>query len=351
MADYRILVADLKTNVIREEIPFTDFSYSRVLCRAGAFTGRLPYTHPKATLLNINPKQIALYVERDGVIVYGGIIWTARVSGSNLLEVGSEGFWSYFNRRLIRHTIDLSSTDQLDIARRILNDAQSATLSPGGSINLLIDSDLSGVLRQRTYNAFERKTVSTAVEELSALDNGFDFRVDCQWESNAITKRLRWGYPRLGVRGGLVFELGGNAQAVAWLLDGSKDANLVDAVGAGEGANMLISTASDPSQLTAFPLLETTVSFKDVTMPDTLADHAIAALAARSGSLGLSNVVIRTTTDAPVGSWTVGDDVRIRADDGFLQIDSLYRIVSDQVKVDAQGNEDVSIAFSGSEQF
>lgn len=328
-----------------------------MLCRAGAFKGRLSYTHPKATQNNLNPKQIALYVERDGVIVWGGIIWTVRrTPNSNLLDIGATGFWDYFNHRLIRWSMAFTlahgtAIDQLSIARAIIGTAQSALLSPGGSIGLLLDPTLSGVIRERTYNVWDRKNVATAIQELSALEDGFDFRVDSQWESGAITKRMRWGYPRLGTRSGLVFELGGNVEALAWQLDGSQDANQIDAIGAGEGASMLIATASDPSQLTAYPLLEAITSYKDVSEFGTLQNHAIADLVARTGSFGLSNIIVRTTTDAPVGSWTVGDDVYIRANDGFVQIEGFYRIVSDSVSVDANGKEDATIAFSGSEQF
>ncbi len=352
MADYRYLVADLLTNTIREEIPFSRVSYGRVLCRAGSARASIPYTHPKATFANLEPKRTALFIERDGQIVWGGIIWTARRSeNATTVDIGAEGFWSYFKRRRVRWNLVFTAADQLTIAKTIIDRCQDAGYSPGGNIGVLTDTTTCGVLRDRTYNAYERKLASDAVEQLAALQNGFDFGITCQWESGVITKRLHWNYPQRGVRSGLVFELGANVQAIGWLLDGTHDANSVTSIGAGEGASMLIASSSDTSQLAVYPLLEDVTSYKDVTSTATLAAHAQADLAARNGTSGLSNLVARLTDDVTVGSWTEGDQVYVRAHDGFVDFEGWYRIVQDEIDVDDQGYETAKLTFAGVENF
>jgi len=105
---YRYYTADLLTNKILSEIPFRQVSYERALKGAGAFTGKIPIIEATRSFdiyTSTFPGNTALYVLRDGVCVWGGIIWSRSY---NLVEkalvVNASEFTSYFYHRKIWKT-------------------------------------------------------------------------------------------------------------------------------------------------------------------------------------------------------------------------------------------------------
>jgi hypothetical protein len=106
--DYRYFVVDLMSNELLAEIPFTGVSYSRSLREAGTFSGSIAVTEATANLSlyeNTLPGKTALYVVRNNICVWGGIIWTRSydIVGKSLSVDASE-FSSYFYKRVIWKT-------------------------------------------------------------------------------------------------------------------------------------------------------------------------------------------------------------------------------------------------------
>src|SRR5690606_10808394 len=116
---------------------------------------------------------------------------------------------------------------------------------------------------------------------MAGLKNGFDFAITVTEPTEGdFVKTLHLGYPRRGRRTNLVFEQGKNVKLLDWAVDADRLENRVDAIGAGEGTAMLISTAQDTNMLTqGYPLLDGVVSHKDVSRASTLQGHAEARLA------------------------------------------------------------------------
>lgn len=358
---YRYLVGDLDPasgNGIREEMPFSTVKYSHVLNGPGAFSATISHRHPKATRTNLDENRTAIHVERDGIIVWSGILWTARAGvRAGTLDIGGEGWWSYFRHRRIRTgsggpspstaTARIYNTqDQLFIARDLINYAQGQL---GGDLGIVVGSETSGVLRDRTYYAYERKNLGEAVEQLAAVNGGFNFAVDVAYDSSGIiVKTLRLHYPRRGRVTDVVWELGANLEDLTQATDGTRQANLVDALGAGDGDSMLIATAADTSQIAAgYPLLEDTVSFKDVSVPATLQAHADLELRQRARPLAtLPTLLARPAApDTTLGSFITGDSLTVRGEDGWISVNERMRILSWEVSVDENGKETVAVAF------
>lgn len=339
MAKYRFLVADLLTNTIREELPLSDVSFRKVLNRPGAFAASIPLRHPKATRANLDPGKTSIYVERDGVILWGGILWTVKSSGTEKIVIGGEGFWSYFRKRLIRVTKTYAAQDQLFIARDLMNYAQGIT---NGNIGVTVGSETSGVNRDRTYYHYERKPIGESIEQLSAVDGGFDFAIDCAWSGSSITKTFVLSYPRRGRTTQITLDLATNVEGLEWEIDATKQANSVDALGAGNGDSMLISTASDPG--TGYPLYEDAVSYKDVTVQATLNKWASSWLAQeRTPVETLPTIMARDTAEAAIGSFIEGDVLNVVASDGFVSINGQYRVVGYKIAVDQNGRESCAL--------
>lgn len=111
--EYRYYLTDLLSNQIISEVPFRGVSFERANRRAGSFSGTIPFIEVtsglnlyEATL----PGRTGLYVMRNGVCVWGGIIWSRayEVESRELEVVGSE-FMSYFYKRHIWRTIQYGS--------------------------------------------------------------------------------------------------------------------------------------------------------------------------------------------------------------------------------------------------
>ena len=78
-ATYRYFTTDLLTNTVLAEIPFRGVSFGRSIKAAGSFSGEIvviPETASMDIYDSTMPGKTALYVVRDGVCVWGGIIWS-----------------------------------------------------------------------------------------------------------------------------------------------------------------------------------------------------------------------------------------------------------------------------------
>ena len=366
MPTYRYLVGELNPasgNGLRDEIPFSSVKFSHVLNRPGGFSANVPLRHPKATRENLDPGRTAVHIERDGVIVWSGMLWVAEASVENAtVDVGGEGWWGYLRHRLIRSGTGgpapstaavriYLAQDQFFIARDLVNYAQAQA---GGNVGIIVGSETCGVLRDRTWYHYERKNLGEAVEQLAGVNNGFDFAVDVAYESGLIVKRFHPSYPRRGRITPLAWELGTNLEGLAQTVDATRQADLVDALGAGEGDGMLIATASDPAQLAPsgpYPLLETVVAYKDVSVMATLQSHAEVDLRNYKRPVTrIPTLLARSTApDTALGTFITGDSVQVKGTDGWISADERMRIQGYEVEIDEDGKETVAVAFAQEE--
>jgi hypothetical protein len=113
---YRYFVADLLSNAVIAEIPFQGVSYERAIKAAGSFSGSIAILDRTAALNLYDttlPGRTSLYVVRDNVCVWGGIIWSrSYTASSKTLNVSASEFQSYFYHRNIWKTYshDFSAT-------------------------------------------------------------------------------------------------------------------------------------------------------------------------------------------------------------------------------------------------
>jgi hypothetical protein len=108
-ADYRYYAVDLLTNTVLVEIPFVDVTYGRALSKAGSFSGSIPVVEANAHLNlyeNTMPGKTAIYILRNGVCVWGGIIWSRSYSPiDKKLTVDGAEFISYLYHRMVWQTL------------------------------------------------------------------------------------------------------------------------------------------------------------------------------------------------------------------------------------------------------
>jgi len=355
---YRYLFADLLTNSIIAELPLTGVNFTQQLNSIGTFTGHLLLSGINSAALNVPnatiPARTAIYVDRDGVLVWGGIIWNRTFSSKDQsLTITAREFESYFEKRVITTTNVFTNVDQLTIAQTLITQAQAVS---SGNIGVTVGTETSGVLVSKTYYSYELKNVFSAIQDLSKSNAGFDFNIQVSYDSNSNpTKTLHLGYPRYGIAYSAtsttvpVLELPGNMVAYEYAEDGTLAANYVYAVGAGSNEGKLIATAVDGTKIAAgWPVIEVMQNYSDQTDGVLLGNLASGAVSAISYPPVILKAVIPTFVDPIFGSYNVGDDVRVRiTDDRFpAGLDTYYRLTAYNVQVGEDGPEEVTLTLS-----
>lgn len=365
MPEYKFLSYDLVTRTKLADLPLSDVSYGEVLNGAGAFSATLSVgdldTSKKAIAAALyesssRPRRTALFIEREGQIVWGGVIWRRDYIGT-LKEYRLEGsqYWSLFHHRLITNTKTYVQQDQTSgIVNDLVTYGQSKT---GAALSVTLNTPASGVLRDATHWHYEGKQVAQVIEQMTDNNNGFDFALICSYDgAGDVVTQFETYYPERGQKASVtsqVFEYGKNVIDFAWPEDGWAAANSVFLVGAGEAESMLRATQTDAGQLGTFPLLEASYSYKDVSVQQTLNDHAISKLKDKKDDLITPQIFVRGGGDPPLGGYIPGDEIRFRVpvparDPRFpAGYEGIHRIAGIDVRVpDDHEEETVILSFT-----
>jgi hypothetical protein len=358
MTTYRYLFADLITNSVIAELPLTNVNFTQALNTAGTFSGDLLLSGVSAAFNVANstiPGRTAVYVDRDGIIVWGGVLWNREYRSANQhLTLTAREFESYFERRRITTTQAFNAVDQFTVAQTLVNNAQAVT---GGNIGVIVGTNTSGVNISKVYYNYEYKTVYSALLDLSRSENGFDFNVLVAYDGGGVPRKtLNLSYPKSGTRYSAsnqtapVFEFpAGNVVEYSYPEDGSIAANTIYANGPGYNEGKLNATATDATKVPAgWPLLEDSVNYSDVTDATLLQNLATAQVNAVSYPPTTVQLVAPAYVNPVLGTYVIGDDVRVRiTDDRFpTGLDAIYRIVALSLTAGESGPERVTLTLA-----
>lgn len=110
---YRYFLTDLLSNQVIAEVPFKGVSFERANKRAGAFNGEIPFVEATKGINlyeSTMPGRTGLYIMRNNVCVWGGIIWSRSYDvASRNMSVEAAEFTSYLYHRNIWQTIQYGS--------------------------------------------------------------------------------------------------------------------------------------------------------------------------------------------------------------------------------------------------
>lgn len=400
MGVWRFYVLDAVTGTVRDELPFGSVTVTDRLNAPGAFTATIANRHPKATPANLDTATTLVVFERDGVLVGGGVLLDANLApGASEVALGGEGLFNLLRRRLLRGTagmshadpfgaasdqrIQFTGVDQFRIVADLVAHAQAQT---GGDLGIVVTGTptLSGVTRDRTDYEVD-DSVGALIEQLAAVDNGFDWWLGPTGTIDDLVWRLELDYPRRGRTTGYRFDVdsptpatsttlaaetgddlllddgtpirldtssvadptrsSGSANVLGWgLVESSRDLTTrFVATGAGEGSAKVRRAASDPNLIDVYPLVEARGAWSTVSRPGTLTDHARRRLALDSRPARVPQLVVRADAEPALGAYIVGDTVDVAIDDGWAQIDGPHRIIGRTINVDAAGAETVTL--------
>src|SRR5689334_2722493 len=106
---YTYTIHDLASNAQICELPLTGVSFCKKLYDTGTFNGTFTVENRAGSHRTVKdpydatmPCRRCLYVWRDGVPQWGGIIWTRSYDSTNRqIQIGAADFWSYFDHRKV----------------------------------------------------------------------------------------------------------------------------------------------------------------------------------------------------------------------------------------------------------
>lgn len=316
MAFYRYLFCDLRTNAVLAELPLSGVTFSRQLNGVGSLSATLALADPKLVALDwvdaTLPDRTAIYVDRDGVLIWGGVLWKRGRSGGGVMSIGADEFESYLAARIIATARTYIGADPLVMAAQLVSDAQQGA----GDIGITLNGETSPLLATADYQPSDQRFVLAEIQALSQQSPGFDFAVDVAYVSGLPTRTLTLSYPRRGVpqaASGLVFEAPGNVVSADIQEDGTQFATQVWGAGAGSGPTMVQAVAANAGLLTAgYPVVDAVFADKAQADPVGLASRCQAKVAIMGQPVLLPTLQVRADQDPVLGSYTLGDEALLR---------------------------------------
>lgn len=258
-----------------------------------------------------------IYAECDGEIRWGGVVTRSEFAGSSW-DIEAAGFTTYPHGVPYLGEYIRQSVDPLDAYREIWAHIQS---NPDGNLGVTVDSTtspvrLGTVAEPYSLTWWEAPDCGGELDSL-AKETPFDYVEEHAWYGDTITHRVRLGYPRLGRRrDDLAFIQGDNVLSVVEVdRDGDGFANEVIGLGAGEGRKSIQRRIPQRDGRLRRPHVYSDKSVSTTARMDALCRSE---LATRRNVVEVASVDVLNHPHAPIGSWSLGDDVLIRADIPWL---------------------------------
>ncbi|MHC0429980.1 hypothetical protein ACX6XY_07305 [Streptomyces sp. O3] len=325
-ATYRALFCDLRTDQIVDVLPLTEAKFDDYIGKPGSLTATVPL--PNADLARraraaLLPGRTAVWLERNGDIWWGGVLWTCTPSsdqqGRMKAQFQAATFDSYLDHRVLSASMSGTATDQFDIVRLLIEHVRE---QPGGDIGISVGSEVSGVRRDFGYGYTALARVRELLDKLARLDDGFEWRVHCFRDGQGRrVKRLQLGHPRI-VTGHTEIVLSHPGPVLSYSLpsDSTVQANVW--IARGESANSDQSQGSVPLTVRhvdtddiagGWPRLEASSDHSSVKDEDTLHSLARAELARHRRPETIPRITVRL--DGSVTPALLGARLRLRVND------------------------------------
>jgi len=161
---YQFMVTDLLTNRILGQLPIEGANYTRAIRGAGGFSGTIkdPNMLAQSDIYhNTMPGRTGLYVLRNNVCVWGGIIWSREYDANEKsLSINGSEFTSYFHHRKLWRTFSTQVGGTLTVPT-----------SGDASIQLELGSTYNFKEGQSVYLAFTDASLANLNGYFSILAN------------------------------------------------------------------------------------------------------------------------------------------------------------------------------------
>lgn len=363
MPEYTYRFANLLSDSDLAEVELTNVKFDRRIIQPGAFAATIPVTNRDIAtqVKKIVPAKTIVHVYRDADIWGTYIIWQMKVRSSSrgpvVVDLQGATLESWFYRRIIDVDLSYDNVDQFDIARALVNNAQTGWFpyESNSDLNIIYQSNDSGVLRDRSYYLADAASVGQRLEELAAVDNGFEYMISTYVDVDAGSRIREFV---------LATELGSENLDVLFTYPGSILSYDItyDATDAGTAWWTRGDTINDDATQTSFPLmteapvmadlwlesgfphLDRVVDYSSVTVLDTLEDYAAWWRDNHSGVAAVPVVEIATSGASTIIPPTaLGTTARFTIVDEFFALgdfSSENRVIGIEVTPPERGNQE-----------
>lgn len=312
------LAIDARTGKVIADLPGLECSsVKRSLGRYESTTATLPLPNaPENWIDATRPGGSVLVLLSDNVPIWGGMVTQRTRDLTDSVSMSLATVESYLDRRYMGDVTYTATGQNAMVAAWF---TAYVTTGPLGGLPFRVAYTGAGTLRDRAYLRSDRKTVYSALTELSAVLGGPEWTVE--WEHLTSPERYT---PVLfvGDRVGTAATAGLSPAATFQAPGCVTEAVLVEDYSSGKGANAVIAyssatagtvptsaqqTATDDGRPTYETDIQPSTSITDISTLTAHAQSALASLSAGGSALAMKAVV----EDAPkLGvEWMIGDDI------------------------------------------
>jgi hypothetical protein len=340
---YELIIKDKVGNTLASLSGATDRWWGKELNKPGSAGFSLSPLDRQLTADLIRPGQKELFIYRGGVLVWGGEIQTRRtdVGGQDAgtIAVTAKGFLALMGYKVIGTIASprtFSNEDLSTIADTIRSETQTGTNEDLGVEAGALATSRDG---DRTYKYENARQALEGLSNSRVID-GIDIDVDAN-------KQLSASYPGKGHDlEDVVFEWGVNITSYSYIDDATELANRIVVVGKENGASTPVVVRDGPTFLQEdYGVRVDVISRSGVTDTTTLAEWGDKELEKRQQGRQILGLRTKGNQAPLLGSYDVGDRVRVRIKYGIDDIDGLYRITAINVRITDTDEEDVELQF------
>lgn len=356
--EYLYVSSTLFSDIPVADLPLINVQYSWARNKPGNFSAELPvpvFARVSDYLNSTVPGKHAIYVFRDGMPVWGGIIWKRTLSSdSRMINIEGDTFDSYLYHRILDQDLafildpyvdpPIPGTDQIEMFRILWAHMSGRWdeiegIMTGLPVPFRQNADIGVVLnpqpnhttlRGRYFSKWDFRTYGEHLETLAALRDGFEWcsivteKAIGSPTTSGVERRIEFGFPRLGrpfSQTGFIWEYPANMLSYTWGNDADKAATAAYVVGAGEGDMKAYTVQYNTEKLNeGWPLLDVSYAHSTVYDLNVLISHAAKYLRAYEPPISTFDMTIHPDmppTFGPPGSeqYFIGDEIGIKIDD------------------------------------
>lgn len=287
-------------------------------------------------LLRTNSNEVHIY-RGDSQIVAGQIIYRdVAASDSKTVTIQAAGWLQMLAHRYTGIGVDYLSTDIGAIMWDLIDTAQGVANGDIGITQGIIQTS-----RAADRSTYDYKRIKDAVIQLSEVIGAPDF-------SFTPDKVFNVWYPKQGRQlTNVSLSYPGNILSISYTQDGEKMANQIIAIGSGTGTDAITSIKDDLTAQAYYGLRQKKIQFNDISLQDTLDDHADEELRTSVGFFELPEVTVHGY-DPVVGSYDIGDEINVVVSEDvelFGHINGFHRIDEIDTTVDENDVETIKLTF------
>lgn len=297
----------------------------------------------------IRPYQSFICLVENDVIIDGGIVTGESYSSTDRkVTWQGGGMLTYFGRRFVIPTLSGGETPSdktvtfedlslQTIMKRVVEQAQAWGVNPPP---IVFEDDVAGS-SQKTYQGADYRTVSKALQDLSELDGGPDFRFRPRIKSTDASK-VEWvletGDPELSAAVDHVWDLSAIAPSAS-AIQVDRGGDTLATHGYVTGDNGLEKIAVDTTLTAAgYPMLEARESRSGVSVEATAQSYADAIVASGRFLTEAWRFTARRDSTPKLEDVRPGDYARLNVKGDPYIADGTYRVRVIQIKVPFGGD-------------